>query len=153
MLRGQVGRQWRGTYDLHFDHHDSIKTLKASHGMGCGICQALYEELMAGTESNLGLDYKIDKERTPDESGDNEAETALSGHSTALLGVIHDIEDDDVFRLDFKLDWILGEQTPRVMRRTFALKQIGTRLELKFCIIILNMSYRQPHCPIQNSLV
>lgn len=106
---------------------------------------------MAGTKNNLGLDYKIDKEQPPDESGDNEAETALSAHSTALLGVIHDIDDDDVFRLDFKLDWILGEQTPRIVRRTFALKQIGTTHELKFCIIILNMSYRQPHSPIQNS--
>lgn len=153
MLRGQVGRQWRGTYDLHFDHHDSIETLKASHGMGCGICQVLYEELLAGAESNLCLDYKIDKEQTPDESGYNETEADLSAHSTALLGVIHDIKDDDVFRLDFKLDWILGEQTSRIMRRTFALKEIGMRLELKFCIIILNMSCRQSHCPIQNSLV
>lgn len=127
MLRGQVGRQWRGTYDLHFNHHDSLDTLEASHRMGCGICRVLYEELpvTAGVEKNVGSVHKTDQEQQPDESEKSQPGTGLRAHSTALLGVIHDIEDDDVFRLDFKLEWVLGKRTPSTVRRTFVLKQTG----------------------------
>lgn len=126
MLRGQVGRQWRGTYDLHFDHHDSIETLKTSYSMGCGICRVLYEELMASAKKDVVLDN--DEGKPPDQVDNDENRTDLSAESTALLGVIHDIEDDDVFRLDFKLEWALGEQTANIVKRTFVLKQTGMRV-------------------------
>lgn len=125
MLRGQVGRQWRGTYDLHFDHHDSIETLKTSHGMGCGICRVLYEELLASAEKGLEPDYQGDEEQPPDQLENGKIEAGLSAQSTALLGVIHDIEDDDVFRLDLKLEWGLGEGAQNIVKRTFVLKQTG----------------------------
>lgn len=125
MLRGQVGRQWRGTYDLHFDHHDSIGTLKTSYSMGCGICRVLYEELMASAGKDLALDK--DEEKPPDQVDNDESGTTLVAESTALLGVIHDIEDDDVFRLDFKLEWAAGERAANIVKRTFVLKQTGMR--------------------------
>lgn len=125
MLRGQVGRQWRGTYDLHFDHHASIETLKTSHGMGCGICRVLYEELLASAEKGLEPDYQGDEEQPPDQLENGKSEAGLSAQSTALLGVIHDIEDDDVFRLDLKLEWGLGEGAQNIVKRTFVLKQTG----------------------------
>lgn len=125
MLRGQVGRQWRGTYDLHFDHHDSIGTLKTSYSMGCGICRVLYEELMASAAKDLALDK--DEEKPPDQVDNDESGPTLVAESTALLGVIHDIEDDDVFRLDFKLEWAVGERAANIVKRTFVLKQTGMR--------------------------
>lgn len=82
---------------------------------------------MAVAEKHLGPDYESDKEQPPGQRGDGEVETHLSVQSTARLGVIHDIEDDDVFRLDFKLEWVVREQTPNIVKRTFVLKQTGMR--------------------------
>lgn len=45
MLRGQTGRQWRGTYDLHFNHHTTLYALEHSATMGCCICRIIWEEL------------------------------------------------------------------------------------------------------------
>lgn len=46
MLRGQEGRQWRGTYDLHFAHHRSQSSLTMSADMGCCFCSGLRNELL-----------------------------------------------------------------------------------------------------------
>lgn len=122
MLRGQVGRQWRGTYDLHFDHHHSIKTLEASHNMGCGICRILYEEFIASSQKDIG---PSDEEQAPNGLRNHEVETGLSARSTALLCIIHDIEYHDVFRLDLKLEWARGDDHQGIIKRTFVLKQSG----------------------------
>jgi len=45
MLRGQVGRQWMGTWDLHFNHQKDKYTLKGSADMGCCICASIYYKL------------------------------------------------------------------------------------------------------------
>ncbi|KAF2643375.1 hypothetical protein P280DRAFT_251244 [Massarina eburnea CBS 473.64] len=45
MLRGQEGRIWKGTYDLHFVHHTNGETFCQSAKMSCGICRVLLEEL------------------------------------------------------------------------------------------------------------
>lgn len=54
MLRSQEGRIWKGTYDLHFNHHMSGKNLCHSAKMNCGICRVLLEELRShiGPEKN-----------------------------------------------------------------------------------------------------
>ncbi|KAG8161063.1 hypothetical protein KVR01_009327 [Diaporthe batatas] len=127
MLRGQIGRQWRGTYDLHFDHHVSINTLKASHSMGCGICRVLYEELMTGAKKQFGSEHEMHKDQAPNKLDDDQAQIQLT-QSIALLGVIHDIEDEDVFRLDFKLEWVFGDHDPNTVKRTFVLKQTGEKI-------------------------
>lgn len=46
MLRGQEGRQWRGTFDLHFAHHHSRSSLTASADMGCCFCSGLWTEML-----------------------------------------------------------------------------------------------------------
>jgi hypothetical protein len=156
MLRGQVGRQWRGTYDLHFEHHDSIEALRISHGMGCGICRVLYEELMAAAGKVFEPEYQTDhKEQAPEELEGDEGEVGPSAQSTALLGVVPDIEDDDVFRLDFKLEWAIGGQSPSVVKRTFVLKQTGkdSNSSSSNTSTLLNRGHREPDSPFQNSHV
>jgi len=44
MLRGQVGRQWRGSYDVHFNH-STLKNLENSKLMGCAICRIIWDEV------------------------------------------------------------------------------------------------------------
>lgn len=46
MLRGQEGRQWRGTFDLHFAHHRSKSSLILSADMGCCFCSGLWTEML-----------------------------------------------------------------------------------------------------------
>jgi len=50
MLRGQVGRQWRGSYDVHFNH-STLKNLENSQLMGCHICRIIWDEI---TEKDHG---------------------------------------------------------------------------------------------------
>lgn len=45
MLRGQVGRQWMGTWDLYFNHHKNKEELKKSADMGCCICSSIYHNM------------------------------------------------------------------------------------------------------------
>jgi hypothetical protein len=45
MLRGHQGVQWRGTFDLHFDHQSNRQQLKKSARMSCVICRSLLTEL------------------------------------------------------------------------------------------------------------
>lgn len=63
MLRRQDGKQWRGTYDLHFNHHKYLKDLFRSKKMNCGICRVLFEELEDKHGSELS-DVKKDDDRT-----------------------------------------------------------------------------------------
>jgi hypothetical protein len=46
VLRGHRGSQWRGTFDLHFDHQPNRLELKKSAGMGCRICRSILSELL-----------------------------------------------------------------------------------------------------------
>jgi hypothetical protein len=55
MLRGHQGRQWRGTYDIHFTHHASAEDLAKSADVGCCICRVLLEQ-----RTNAGLDIVSD---------------------------------------------------------------------------------------------
>src|ERR1700684_2044917 len=45
VLRGHQGSQWRGTFDLHFDHHASRKELQKSANMSCCICRSIWFQL------------------------------------------------------------------------------------------------------------
>lgn len=139
MLRGQIGRQWKGSYDLHFSHHESVKGLKASHDMGCGVCRVLFDKLVQKFgKSPEELTQWLDHDRKKEEeyrqgSVDRVADSEDSGmqtefgqfHSSALLAVVHDFEQQEVFRLDFKLEWGLGPSAELVGERTFVLQQTG----------------------------
>ncbi|KAJ0123870.1 hypothetical protein J7T55_012341 [Diaporthe amygdali] len=72
------------------------------------------------------MDYEDDEDQAPEQLGREKIDTVLSAQSTALLGVIHDIEHNDVFRLDFKVEWALREETKNIVKRTFVLKQTGS---------------------------
>jgi hypothetical protein len=63
MLRRQDGKQWRGTYDLHFNHHQLLRDLFSSMKMNCGICRVLFEELEHKIGFKLG-DVEKGDERT-----------------------------------------------------------------------------------------
>ena len=45
MLRGQVGRRWRGSFDLRFDHQATLGSLKQSADMACCVCHRLWEDM------------------------------------------------------------------------------------------------------------
>lgn len=45
MLRGHVGRQWRGTWDIYFNYHKSEDRLKNAADMGCCFCVSTYYKL------------------------------------------------------------------------------------------------------------
>lgn len=108
MLRGQQGRLFKGTFDLRFDHHSSIKALDASSREGCSICRVLQQELHKWTVKNAEiLPEELDR----------------TFHSKASLNLVPDIEDQDVFRLDFRLTG--GHDSEIISKRTFVLVQNG----------------------------
>jgi hypothetical protein len=45
VLRGHQGSQWRGTFDLHFDHHANRRELQKSASMSCCICRSIWFQL------------------------------------------------------------------------------------------------------------
>jgi hypothetical protein len=45
VLRGHQGSQWRGTFDLHFDHQRNRTELKKSAAISCCICRSISSEL------------------------------------------------------------------------------------------------------------
>lgn len=120
MLRGQAGKQWKGTYELNFSHHESIRALKTSYDTGCSICRALFGEVVTYVRLDLGIELDI----IDDKALENLAIERMQ--STALLTTIDELEDDDVFRLDFKLEFGSNGRPMEIVKRTFLLKQIGT---------------------------
>lgn len=85
MLRGQDGRQWRGTFDLHFDHQTTKSGLVLSAEMGCCICRTISYEL---SQLYQGDTYPKDRGR----------------FITAFLSEVPEVhEQRGLYRLDFKL--------------------------------------------------
>jgi hypothetical protein len=109
MLRRQEGRQWRGTYDLHFNHHTMLKDLYRSRKMNCGICRVLFEELESKLDSRLG-DVKKSDPRT-------------IGVKASLF--IPTPREDHLYCLQFKIRY---EQIQ--CQRTFVLRETGKSLGL-----------------------
>jgi hypothetical protein len=124
MLRGQGGRQWKGTYDLHFNHHDSAGHLRKAAAMNCGICRVIYDELQA----------KLGPAGIPDK-------TKLS--ITAGLSLM-DPGNHQLYRLDFKLRY------DRVrIQRTFVLKQTSEYSSCRSFVIIADKSFLRQILAIQ----
>jgi hypothetical protein len=100
MLRGQDRRQWKGTYDLHFNHHNSVNELKdsAAH-YNCGICRSILVELRT----------KLD--------GSEPVEQELLAVSASITGITSP-ESKKLWRLDFKIRYAAIR-----CRRTFILKE------------------------------
>jgi len=46
MLQGHKRKQWRGTFDLYFEHHPTRRRLTQSAKRKCCICRSLLSELL-----------------------------------------------------------------------------------------------------------
>lgn len=150
MLRGQDGRVWKGTYDLHFNHHSDWNSLRRSADMNCGICRVLHEELRSkhqATSRSSTIESKpapISAQQYQGESDDkvkikDEGTEALPSNSprlklrsasskdpqfsiSAMLSKLHHARVDELYRLDFKMRY---DRTR--CRRTFILQKNGKR--------------------------
>lgn len=146
MLRGQDGRVWKGTYDLHFNHHSGWDSLRRSADMNCGICRVLHEELRSkhqATSSSSTTETKSTHIQSPQHQGesdfkanDGSAETSPVNSSrptlrsassreprlsiSAMLSKLHHARVDELYRLDFKMRY---DRTR--CRRTFILQKNG----------------------------
>lgn len=108
VLRGHQGSQWRGTFDLHFDHQVNRLELQKSADMSCAICRSILLQLSrveerdrrtvvsALGEAFLRLLYgdvfrhqmQLDKARIP----------LISAYLSEIYGQV----SQKVYRLDFK---------------------------------------------------
>jgi hypothetical protein len=108
MLRGQTGRQWRGTFDLHFNHHSDLYSLERSARMGCCICRIIWDELTEHSQGqNLAkaIQRRLRSPRDPDpQLNSTETNSTLQQQSyfvRAFLSHIHG--QRSLYRLDFRL--------------------------------------------------
>lgn len=93
MLRGQEGRRWKGTYDLHFEHHRNAESLMQSVAMDCNICRVLCEELAVavglgawdGSDETAGWIQKLKDRLLGDFPGLEDPNGALSSASLSIL--------------------------------------------------------------------
>ena len=110
MLRGQVGRRWRGTYDLLFEHHGTTASLRESAATSCGICRVLQDDLL------LRLDPT--SETLNDE---------LTVTTVASLSMLNNVEG--TYRLDFTIhcQYHGTLQLPVKHLKTFVLRETRER--------------------------
>lgn len=59
VLRGHQGSQWKGTYDLHFDHHRNRLELERSVSMSCCICRTILAELSQVEQKRVGKTTRV----------------------------------------------------------------------------------------------
>lgn len=92
MLHWHKGRQWRGMFDLQFDHHADEQSLKDSVYKHCGICQNISRELLRLKPE--------DRSSSPGVRGEVEAQSPFI---SAYLSQPFGVRQEGVYRLDFKL--------------------------------------------------
>jgi hypothetical protein len=114
-----MGRQWRGTYDLHFNH-STLKDLERSKHMGCCICRIIWDEI---TQKDHGDKFGTWLQKHL-RAGTYES-LAQSGHEVkavrALLTEVQIKQSLQTYRLDFRLQAFGGSK--RIA--TFLLQQSG----------------------------
>jgi hypothetical protein len=141
MLRGQDGRVWKGTYDLHFKHHPDPKSLLRSAGMNCGVCRVLHEELQSkleatgvntmtdnkSTQTPIMQDFPLNGTTVGDSLSNRSSPKCPTVASkepqfniSAMLSVLDHPRVKDLYRLDFK---IRHDRTR--CKRTFILQKNG----------------------------
>ncbi|KAF4632612.1 hypothetical protein G7Y89_g5514 [Cudoniella acicularis] len=89
ILRGQVGRRYRGSFDLIFDHQATLGSLKQSADMACCICRRIWEDIMNMpiTDNSLKLSSLYSREKG----------AFVSAHISIMKN------RQDAYRLDFTL--------------------------------------------------
>jgi hypothetical protein len=110
MLRGHQGSQWRGTFDLHFDHHTNRRQLKQSARMSCCICRSLLTELTHLNEKNRKWvfgnvlnDIYSGVRRTIWSDFSRMLPGGRSSFISAYLSELYGTGHPGIYRLDFKL--------------------------------------------------
>jgi hypothetical protein len=126
MLRGQSHRQWKGTYDVHFEHHRNLSDLKKSaEEANCGICKPVYEQLQSKLQNVTNLTTSSLSE--PYNKADSEGYTI-----TASLSVVptnsasSEVKQRQLYRLDSKIK----HNEALISKRTFVLRTIGEHRRL-----------------------
>ena len=128
VLRGHQGSQWRGTFDLHFDHQKNRAELEKSAAISCCMCRSIANELIAINKNDDSLLTKTgneDYDSVESDGGDRASRTNFTG---AYLSELHELarfQQPKLYRLDFKL-----EDTARV--GTFLLEQVGKYISIPF---------------------
>jgi hypothetical protein len=89
MLHWHEGSQWRGMFDLQFDHHADARSLEDSVDKHCGICRNIWRELLPE-----------DRSSSPSVHGEVEAQSPFT---SAYLSQSFGVGQEGVYRLDFKL--------------------------------------------------
>lgn len=126
MLRGHQKSQWRGTFDLHFDHQVNRLELKKSADMSCAICRSILHELSRVEEKDQKSVISVVGEAFLGFlSGDvfrhqMHLDKAREALISAYLSELYGQEEPSVYRLDFK-----RRDSARV--GTFVLQQIERR--------------------------
>jgi hypothetical protein len=93
MLRGQEGRQWKGSYDLYFVHHRNVDSLIQSAGSDCNICMILCKELAVaagldawdGSDSTAGWVKRLNARPLQGLSGRDDTRHAISSASLSIM--------------------------------------------------------------------
>ncbi|KAE9381828.1 HET-domain-containing protein [Stipitochalara longipes BDJ] len=109
VLRGHQGSQWRGTFDLHFDHQRNRTELEKSVAIRCAICRSISSELKSidKTDRSLvvralnGVYSSIGKLIWGEPQGANG-----SNFIGAYLSEVPELQlsqEPKIYRLDFKL--------------------------------------------------
>lgn len=157
MLRGHQGSQWRGTFDLHFDHQIDRRHLKESAGMSCVICRSLLTELSRLEEKNpkgvIGKawnDVYASLWRAAEwlrlkQLGPEERISFIS----AYLSEIYSAGHSGLYRLDFKL----GDNKKRV--GTFVLQRVDLKTEdpEKAGSVVSHYTGMQDICSVMQMLI
>jgi hypothetical protein len=101
MLRGQIGRQWRGTYDVHFNH-STLKGLENSWLMGCCICRIIWDEI---TEKEHGEKFgRWLQKHLRAASSDLDSRHSESSQIKLVRAFLSEVENrQGLYRLDFRL--------------------------------------------------
>lgn len=99
MLRGQQGSEWRGTYDLIFNHQANRQDMVKSAGESCIICRSLLVEIT-----------KLDENHGDTVISHNSAQSSIvdnGDRSTLTIAYLSEIYKEGypgIYRLDFKLN-------------------------------------------------
>lgn len=159
MLRGQEGFIWKGTYDLHFKHHETVGTLRSSAQLKCNICRILLDTFPKNLEPPLDFQDEKQLPVTSQDTSREESKPLSKFRADKQLSImarlsvqqgknynlgksqaesenresIPKYDTGMLYRLDFRLelDSFKG-------RRTFVLKEIG-QLFKNPCIVAVLM--------------
>lgn len=128
VLRGHQGDQWRGTFDLQFDHQFNRLELQKSASTNCCICRSIFCELLRIEKKNPRVASRAEEGwysyafRLISGRYLRNSRQTLSDKSrpliSAYLSEVYGLKQGEVYRLDLKLRDSEG-------LGTFVLKETG----------------------------